>query len=129
VLRVLGASLAVRRPVEQYGGTGRRPEHRERSQPCAEPGFAGRERKAAEDVKVTVLVRPKQGILDPQGEAVQGSLRKLGFAVGGARVGRLVDLEVEAPSPKEARAQVERMCQELLANPLIESFEIEVDGA
>jgi len=80
-------------------------------------------------VKVTVLVRPKAGILDPQGEAVQGSLRKLGFAVAGARVGRLVDLEVDAGSSQEAKAQVERMCQELLANPLIESFEIEVDGA
>jgi phosphoribosylformylglycinamidine synthase len=75
---------------------------------------------------VTVLVRPKEGILDPQGEAVQGSLRKLGFAVGGARIGRLVDLEVDTPSPAEAKAQVERMCQELLANPLIESFEIEL---
>ena len=80
-------------------------------------------------MKVTVLVRPKAGILDPQGEAVQGSLRKLGFAVGGARVGRLVDLEVDAASEQDAKAQVERMCQELLANPLIESFEIEVDGA
>jgi phosphoribosylformylglycinamidine synthase subunit PurS len=80
-------------------------------------------------VKVTVLVRPKAGILDPQGEAVQGSLRKLGFAVGGARVGRLVDLEVDAPNAQEARDQVERMCQELLANPLIESFEIELDGS
>ena len=80
-------------------------------------------------MKVTVLVRPKHGILDPQGEAVQGSLRKLGFAVGGARGGRLVDLEVDAASAQDAKAQVERMCQELLANPLIESFEIEVDGA
>jgi phosphoribosylformylglycinamidine synthase PurS subunit len=80
-------------------------------------------------MKVTVLVRPKHGILDPQGEAVQGSLRKLGFAVGGARVGRLVDLEVDAASPQEAKDQVERMCQELLANPLIESFQIEVDSA
>ena len=79
-------------------------------------------------MKVTVLVRPKHGILDPQGEAVQGSLRKLGFAVGGARVGRLVELEVDAASSQEAKAQVERMCQELLANPLIESFQIEVDG-
>jgi phosphoribosylformylglycinamidine synthase PurS subunit len=80
-------------------------------------------------MRVTVLVRPKQGILDPQGEAVQGSLRKLGFSVGGARVGRLIDLELDAPSATEARAEVERMCQELLTNPLIESFEIEVaDG-
>jgi phosphoribosylformylglycinamidine synthase len=73
-----------------------------------------------------VLVRPKAGILDPQGEAVGGSLRKLGFPVGGARVGRLIDLEVDAGSAADARAQVERMCQELLANPLIESVEIEV---
>ena len=77
-------------------------------------------------MKVTVLVRPKDGILDPQGQAVEESLRKLGFAVGGARVGRLVDLEVEASSPDAARADVERMCGELLANPLIESFEIEI---
>ena len=74
-----------------------------------------------------MLVRPKAGILDPQGEAVGGSLRKLGFPVGGARVGRLIDLEVEAGSAEDARAQVERMCQELLANPLIESVEIEVE--
>jgi phosphoribosylformylglycinamidine synthase subunit PurS len=79
-------------------------------------------------MRVTVLVRPKDGILDPQGEAVQGSLRKLGFAVGGARIGRLVDLEVDAASPSEAKAEVERMCSELLANPLIESFEIEVES-
>ncbi len=78
-------------------------------------------------MRVTVLVRPKEGILDPQGEAVQGSLRKLGFAVGGARVGRLVDLEVDAATPEDARAQAERMCKELLANPLIESFEIEIE--
>jgi phosphoribosylformylglycinamidine synthase len=49
--------------------------------------------------------------------------------VGGARVGRLVDLEVEAATSHEAKAAVERMCQELLANPLIESFEIEVPEA
>jgi phosphoribosylformylglycinamidine synthase PurS subunit len=77
-------------------------------------------------VKATVLVRPKPGILDPQGRAVENSLRHLGFAVDGARVGRLVDLEVEASDPEQARAEVERMCTELLANPLIESFEIEL---
>jgi phosphoribosylformylglycinamidine synthase subunit PurS len=73
-----------------------------------------------------VLVRPKPGILDPQGDAVGSSLRQLGFAVDAARVGRVVDLELEAGSREEARAQVERMCAELLANPLIESFEIEL---
>jgi phosphoribosylformylglycinamidine synthase subunit PurS len=77
-------------------------------------------------VKATVLVRPKPGILDPQGEAVESSLRQLGFAVGEARVGRLVELEVEAKDEREARAEIEQMCQQLLANPLIESYEIEV---
>jgi len=80
-------------------------------------------------MKATVLVRPKHGILDPQGEAVESSLRQLGFAVDGARIGRVVDLEVETTDPEVARAAVERMCAQLLANPLIESYEIELqDG-
>jgi phosphoribosylformylglycinamidine synthase subunit PurS len=79
-------------------------------------------------MKATVLVRPKPGILDPQGEAVESSLRQLGFAVGDARVGRVVDLELEASDEVAARAEVERMCQQLLANPLIESYEIELAG-
>jgi phosphoribosylformylglycinamidine synthase PurS subunit len=77
-------------------------------------------------VKATVLVRPKEGILDPQGEAVESSLRQLGFPVAEARVGRLVDLEVDATDPEEARAKLTEMCERLLANPLIESYEIEV---
>ena len=77
-------------------------------------------------MKATVLVRPKRGILDPQGQAVESSLRQLGFAVGEARVGRVVDLEVESNDPAGARAEVERMCEQLLANPLIESYEIEL---
>ncbi len=80
-------------------------------------------------MKATVLVRPKPGILDPQGEAVQSSLRHLGFAVDEARVGRVVDLELEADDPERARAELERMCEQLLANPLIESFEISVTDA
>jgi phosphoribosylformylglycinamidine synthase PurS subunit len=78
-------------------------------------------------VKAVVLIRPKDGILDPQGEAVQQSLRKLGFEVSNARVGRLVDLELADGDPGEAIASVERMCAELLANPLIESFEITLE--
>jgi phosphoribosylformylglycinamidine synthase PurS subunit len=77
-------------------------------------------------VKATVLVRPKPGILDPQGEAVESSLRQLGFPVTEARVGRLVDLEVEAGNAKEARSKLAEMCERLLANPLIESYEIEL---
>jgi phosphoribosylformylglycinamidine synthase PurS subunit len=77
-------------------------------------------------MRATVLVRPKHGILDPQGQAVESSLRQLGFAVGEARVGRVVDLEVKSNDPAGARAEVERMCEQLLANPLIESYEIEL---
>jgi phosphoribosylformylglycinamidine synthase subunit PurS len=77
-------------------------------------------------MKATVLVRPKEGILDPQGQAVEQSLRKLGFAVGQARVGRVVDFEVDAKSADEARERVDEMCRQLLANPLIESYEVEV---
>ncbi len=77
-------------------------------------------------MKATVLVRPKQGILDPQGQAVESSLRQLGFSVGEARIGRVVDLDVDATDAAAARAEVERMCEQLLANPLIESYEIEL---
>jgi len=77
-------------------------------------------------VRATVLVRPKQGILDPQGEAVETALEHLGFSVSSARVGKVVDIEVEATDPAEARAQVEKMCEQLLANPLMESFEVEI---
>jgi len=79
-------------------------------------------------VRVTVLIRPKAGILDPQGEAVQTALATLGFAVSRARIGRLVELEVDADDAVAARAAVERMCDELLANPLIESYEVAVEG-
>jgi phosphoribosylformylglycinamidine synthase len=79
-------------------------------------------------MKATVLVRPRPGILDPQGQAVESSLRHLGFAVAEARVGKLVELEVDAPDEAEARSQLERMCEQLLANPLIESYEIEFRG-
>ena len=80
-------------------------------------------------MRATVFVRPKDGILDPQGDAVQDSLRHLGFSVEGARIGRVVDLQIEAADPDAARAEVERMCEQLLANPLIESYEIEIAGA
>ena len=75
-------------------------------------------------MKATVLVRPKAGILDPQGQAVESSLRQLGFDVADARVGRLVDVDLPTADHEEARAQLERMCEQLLANPLIESYEI-----
>lgn len=78
-------------------------------------------------MRITVLVRPKQGILDPQGDAVRRSLVQLGFGVGDVRVGRVIDLDVEAATTEEAHDRAASMCDKLLANPLIESYEI-VDG-
>jgi phosphoribosylformylglycinamidine synthase len=70
-------------------------------------------------VRVRVLIRPKAGILDPQGVAVERALPALGFTgVANVHVGRLVELDVEDP------AQLEAMCEKLLANPLIEDYEI-----
>jgi phosphoribosylformylglycinamidine synthase PurS subunit len=80
-------------------------------------------------VRATVLVRPKPGILDPQGQAVESSLRHLGFEVSDARVGRLVDVDVATDDKAEAFAQIERMCEQLLTNPLIETYEIELEQA
>ena len=80
-------------------------------------------------MRATVLVRPKHGILDPQGQAVESSLRQLGFPVGEARIGRVVDLEVDADDPGAARAEVERMCEQLLANTIIENYAYELEAA
>ncbi len=78
------------------------------------------------DVRFAVNVRPKPGILDPQGRAVEGSLGHLGIAgVSAVRVGRRVELTVTAGSEAEARAIVDRLASELLSNPLIEAYDIE----
>jgi phosphoribosylformylglycinamidine synthase subunit PurS len=70
-------------------------------------------------VRVRVLIRPKSGILDPQGQAVEQALPALGFHdVRNVHVGRLIELDVEDAS------QVPEMCERLLANPLIEDYEI-----
>jgi phosphoribosylformylglycinamidine synthase len=75
-------------------------------------------------VRARVLIRPKAGILDPQGETVQRALPALGFAgVANVHVGRLIELDVEDPS------QLEPMCEKLLANPLVEDYEVQLlDG-
>jgi phosphoribosylformylglycinamidine synthase subunit PurS len=76
--------------------------------------------------RFAVNVLPKDGILDPQGRAVEGSLGHLGVdGVSAVRVGRRVELTVEGATEVEARATVERLAQELFSNPLIESFAIE----
>ena len=71
-------------------------------------------------MRVRVLIRPKAGILDPQGQAVERALPALGFeGVSNVHVGRLVELDVDDPS------RVDEMCERLLTNPLIEEFQIE----
>jgi len=78
------------------------------------------------EFRFAVNVLPKDGILDPQGRAVEGSLGHLGIdGVSGVRVGRRVELTVEAETENDARATVERLASELFSNPLIESFTIE----
>ena len=70
-------------------------------------------------VHARVLVRPKAGILDPQGVAVERALPALGFeGVANVHVGRLIELDIEDPS------QLQAMCEKLLANPLVEDYEI-----
>ena len=79
--------------------------------------------------RFAVNVTPKPGILDPQGRAVEGSLDHLGISgVSAVRVGRRVELTVDAADEKAARAIVERLAAELLANPLIEAYSIEPIG-
>jgi phosphoribosylformylglycinamidine synthase subunit PurS len=74
-------------------------------------------------VKARVLIRPKEGILDPQGKAVERALPALGFeGIGDVRIGRLVELEADDP------ARLGELCEKLLANPLVEDYEIVVDG-
>ena len=82
------------------------------------------------DVRFAVNVAPKDGILDPQGRAVEGSLGHLGIeGVSAVRVGRRIELTVAAEDEPAARAIVERLASELLSNPLIERYEIEELGA
>ncbi|MEA2403385.1 MAG: phosphoribosylformylglycinamidine synthase subunit PurS [Thermoleophilaceae bacterium] len=72
-------------------------------------------------MKARVLIRPKEGILDPQGQTVERALPALGFeGASHVRVGRLVELNVEDPS------RVDEMCERLLANPLVEDYEVTI---
>jgi phosphoribosylformylglycinamidine synthase len=80
--------------------------------------------------RYAVNVTPKPGILDPAGRAVEGSLGHLGIeGVSGVRIGRRVELAVDAADDAAARAIVERLAGELLSNPLIEVYAIEAIGA
>jgi phosphoribosylformylglycinamidine synthase subunit PurS len=77
-------------------------------------------------LKVRVLVRPKEGILDPQGQAVERALPARGYeGVSNVRIGRLIELEVDGGDADAVATSVREMCERLLANPLIESYQVE----
>jgi phosphoribosylformylglycinamidine synthase len=81
-------------------------------------------------IKARVTVTLKNGVLDPQGKAIAGALHALGFgSVGEVRQGKYIEVEVSESDPARARAEVERMCKELLANTIIENYAYEVEAA
>jgi phosphoribosylformylglycinamidine synthase subunit PurS len=76
-----------------------------------------------------VSVMLKEGIADPQGQTIERALPALGYTgVKGVRVGKVIELEVDASDAGEARGRIAEMCERLLANPVIESYEITIDG-
>ena len=78
-------------------------------------------------MKARVFVTLKNGVLDPQGKAIGNALHGLGFAqVGEVRQGKVIDLELTEPDATKARAGVKEMCEKLLANTVIEKYEIEI---
>lgn len=80
-------------------------------------------------MRVQVLVRLKGGVLDVQGKAIERGLSDNGFqALSNIRVGKLIELEVDAASEDAGRQKVEQVCQKLLANPIIENYEIRFVG-
>ncbi len=78
-------------------------------------------------MKVRVTITLKAGVLDPQGKAIEGALRGLGFAgIDGARQGKIVDLTLAETDKDKARATVADMCEKLLANTVIENYDIAI---
>jgi phosphoribosylformylglycinamidine synthase len=80
-------------------------------------------------VKAKVHVTLKAGVLDPQGKAIGHALESLGFVgVGAVRQGKVIELDLEESDPDKARAQVGAMCEKLLANTVIENYDIDLEG-
>ncbi len=80
-------------------------------------------------MKAGVEITRSPGVLDPQGKAIEHALGSLGFdGVGDVRQGKLIELDLAESDPDKARAHVEKMCQTLLANPVIETYAIELEG-
>jgi phosphoribosylformylglycinamidine synthase subunit PurS len=81
-------------------------------------------------MKARITITLKPGVLDPQGKAIEGALHALGFgSVGDVRQGKYIEVEVVEADPARARAEVERMCKELLANTIIENYAYELEAA
>jgi phosphoribosylformylglycinamidine synthase subunit PurS len=81
-------------------------------------------------MKARITITLKPGVLDPQGKAIAGALHALGFdSVGHVRQGKYIEVEVAESDPSRARAEVERMCEELLANTIIENYAYELEAA
>ena len=80
-------------------------------------------------MKARIHVYLKPGVLDPQGQAVAQSLKHLGFnEVAGARQGKLIELDLDTADAEDAHQRVAEMCEKLLANPVIEKYDIELSG-
>jgi len=80
-------------------------------------------------IRVHVRIVPRSGLLDPQGQAIEHALSALGFSgVGDVRVGKAIELSIDADTPEAAKSSAREMCQRLLANPVTEDFLIETDG-
>ncbi len=80
-------------------------------------------------MKARVHIMLKEGVLDPQGEAVARALGAMGFdGIEGVRQGKLIEIDLSAPDADAARAEVERMCESLLANTVIETYSVEILG-
>ncbi len=80
-------------------------------------------------MKARVIITLKAGVLDPQGKAIEGALRGLGFGgVETARQGKIIDIVLAGTDPEAAKAEVAEMCEKLLANTVIENYAIEILG-
>ena len=81
-------------------------------------------------MKATVKITLKYGVLDPQGKAIEKSLGQLGFSgVNEVRQGKLIELDIDADTPEAAEKQITEMCEKLLANTVIENYDIQLDLA
>ena len=78
-------------------------------------------------MKARIKIMLKNGVLDPQGEAIKHALNNIGFeSVAGVRQGKVIELDIEGSDKRQVRSQIENMCNKILANTVIENFEIEL---